>query len=126
MTCSDEVNTVAGFFNLIINDVPQATVLPTQVLLTNQAMSYTLPGNVFTDFDSSTITNTALPAGMTFNAATRTFSGTPTAVGNTAVTLTSTDKYGASNTTIITFDVRGNTAPVFNPNPLTNQKFNVG
>jgi len=118
MTCSDEVNTVTGFFNMIINDVPQATVLPSQVLLTNQPMSYTLPGNVFTDFDSNTITNTALPAGMTFNAVTRTFSGTPTTPGNYPVTLTSTDKHYASNTTIITFDVRGNTAPVFNPNPL--------
>ena len=70
MTCSDEVNTVSGYFNLIINDIPQAIVLPAQTLLTGSAMSYTLPGNVFTDYDSGTITTSALPAGLTYNTAT--------------------------------------------------------
>ncbi len=55
-----------------------------QTATTKQAFSYTFPANAFSDPNGDTLTYTArleggaaLPAWMTFNAATRTFSGTP-------------------------------------------------
>jgi hypothetical protein len=87
-------------------------------------MSYTLPGNAFTDFDSETIACAPTPAGVTYSAATRTFSGTPTAPGTvvTSVICTATDKYGVSSTTPLTISMttRSNTAPVFVPAALPN------
>jgi hypothetical protein len=54
-------------------------------------MSYTLPADVFSDFENLTITSSAPPAGITYNSASRTFSGTPTTAGTTVITLTATD-----------------------------------
>lgn len=120
MTCSDGVNSVSGDFVLTIDDIPQGSVLPSQTLLTGTAMtSYTLPANTFTDFDAETVTAAGLPPGVTYSSATDTFSGTPTTAGVYPVTLTATDKYGATNTTTITFTVRANVAPIFSP-ALTN------
>ncbi|GAB3567222.1 hypothetical protein GCM10027578_17720 [Spirosoma luteolum] len=56
--------------------------------------SYTLPANTFTDPDAQVnliYTATNLPAGITFNASTRVFSGTPTTVQSKTITLTARD-----------------------------------
>lgn len=58
--------------------------------------NYTIPNNVFTDFEDYVITASALPAGISYSSATRTFSGTPTATGTTTITLTATDDHGAT------------------------------
>ncbi|MDE4585926.1 putative Ig domain-containing protein [Staphylococcus epidermidis] len=52
-----------------------------------------------------------LPAGVTFDEATNTISGTPSEVGSYDVTVTTTDESGNSETTIFTIDVKDTTKP---------------
>ena len=54
-----------------------------------------------------------LPAGLTFDAATRTISGTPTAVTDGAVTVTYTVIDEAENTIAVTFSITVNEEPTF-------------
>ena len=89
-------------------------------------MNFTLPANVFSDFSNLTITSSATPAGITYDSATRSFSGTPTLpTGTTTITLTGTDSNGASNTTTFNFIVRTNSAPTFLVSPIPDQMFNT-
>ncbi len=89
-------------------------------------MNFTLPANVFSDFSNLTIISSATPAGITYDPATRSFSGTPTGGNSTTlITLTGTDGNGASNTTTFNFIVRTNAAPVFAPSPINDQMFNI-
>ena len=79
-----------------VNDAPVVAVLiPDRTTAEDAAFSYTLPAGTFTDVDNSTLTLTAsaLPGWLSFNAATRTFSGTPTNanVGTVNVTVTASD-----------------------------------
>ncbi|ATQ50871.1 hypothetical protein CPZ17_10585 [Staphylococcus epidermidis] len=52
-----------------------------------------------------------LPAGVTFDEATNTISGTPSEVGSYTVTVTTTDESGNSETTTFTIDVKDTTKP---------------
>ncbi|MFV8748215.1 putative Ig domain-containing protein, partial [Staphylococcus epidermidis] len=52
-----------------------------------------------------------LPAGVTFDEATNTISGTPSEVGSYDVTVTTTDESGNSETTTFTIDVKDTTKP---------------
>lgn len=69
------------------------------------AFSYTFNSGSFTDPEAGAITYSAtpLPAGVTFDGPTRTFSGTPTTGGTTSVVVTATDPLGATVTD--TFDI---------------------
>ncbi|SPP93895.1 DUF4082 domain-containing protein [Bradyrhizobium vignae] len=78
---------------------------PDQNAVVGSAFSLTLPANTFTDSDgdplayAATLANgSALPAWLTFNASTRTFSGTPTSsnVGTISVKTSATDPGGFS------------------------------
>jgi hypothetical protein len=68
-----------------VNDAPVVFVpLDDQSINENQLFSYQLPSDAFSDVDNSTLTYSAklsdgsdLPAWLTFDATTRTFSGTP-------------------------------------------------
>ncbi|MGZ5070796.1 MAG: VCBS domain-containing protein, partial [Methylobacter sp.] len=88
------------------NDAPTVGTAPTnQTATVGTAFSYTVPA--FSDVDTGdTITYSAsgtLPAGITFDAATRTFSGTPTATQSAqTITITGTDSKGATVTTTFT------------------------
>ena len=83
------------------NQAPFATnAIPAQSATKDSAFSYTLPADAFTDPEGQSLTLTAtraddsaLPAWLTFNASTRSFSGSPTAVdiGNVVVKVTATD-----------------------------------
>ena len=81
-------NTVAA-----ANSAPTvATEIPNQTAMSGTAFSYQFPAATFTDADSDTLTYTAtldddsaLPSWLSFAPATRTFSGTPTAVETVSV-----------------------------------------
>ena len=83
---------------------------------------YTLPENLFTDADNDSLTLnvSGLPDGLSFDAATRTLSGTPTASGEFTVTIVASDgKAQATHAVEVTVaqapDVEpDNSAPVYN------------
>ena len=91
------------------NDAPVLAVQTTsQNATVGSAFSFAVPTTTFTDVDSGeTLTysataadGTALPAWLSFNATTRTFSGTPTTAGSYGVKVTATDLGGlAANET---------------------------
>ncbi|TAZ48456.1 DUF4082 domain-containing protein (plasmid) [Rhizobium leguminosarum] len=104
------------------NDAPVLAVqTTTQNATVGSAFSFVLPTTTFTDVDSTetlayTATaadGTALPAWLSFNASTRTFSGTPTTGGTYGVKVTATDLGGlaANETFNIAVSVPGNTTP---------------
>ena len=106
------------------NDAPVLAVQTgNQNAIVGSAFSLVLPAGTFTDIDAGdTLTYTAtaadgsaLPAWLAFNAATRTFSGTPTAanVGTLGVKVSATDLGGlaASETFNIAVTTTPNTAP---------------
>jgi hypothetical protein len=75
-----------------------ANALVDQNTVVNTAWSYTVPSNTFTDANSNPLTYTAtladgsaLPSWLSFNATTRTFSGTPTTLGPVALKVIATD-----------------------------------
>ncbi|ANL88510.1 DUF4082 domain-containing protein [Rhizobium phaseoli] len=100
------------------NDAPVLAVqTATQNATLGSAFSFTVPTTTFSDVDSGeTLTyaataadGTALPAWLSFNASTRTFSGTPTAAGNYGVKVTATDLGGLSANE--TFNIAATTGP---------------
>jgi len=106
------------------NDAPElANPLLDQDAKQGQAFSYQIPTNSFIDIDSGdSLSYTAsmengspLPAWLTFDATTGTFSGTPdsASVGSIALNLTATDQSGASVADAFTITVTGgNSAPI--------------
>ncbi|RZN08519.1 putative Ig domain-containing protein, partial [Bradyrhizobium sp. Leo121] len=95
---------------ITIHGADDAPVLATQTANQNatvgSSFSLVLPANTFTDVDTGdTLTyaatsadGTALPTWLSFNASTRTFSGTPTSanVGTASIKVTATDLAGAA------------------------------
>ena len=102
--------TIASVTATVDNIVPTvANMIPDQAATAGTAFSYSFPANTFADATSLTYSatrpdNTALPAWLTFNANTRTFSGTPAAgdVGTVSVKVTADD---GSATATDTFDI---------------------
>ncbi|WP_430523390.1 DUF4082 domain-containing protein [Rhizobium binxianense] len=100
------------------NDAPVLAVqTASQNATVGSAFSFTLPTTTFSDVDSgetlayaaTAADGTALPAWLSFNATTRTFSGTPTTAGTYGVRVTATDLGGlAANET---FNIVASTTP---------------
>lgn len=69
---------------------------------TETAYSYTLNSGLFKDADGDRLvwTVTGLPAGLTFDAATLTISGTTTATGTYSITISVTDTSGSTSATL--------------------------
>ena len=96
-----------------------ANAIQDQTATVGTALSYAFPANTFADTDAGdTLTytatqsdDTALPSWLSFAAATRTFSGTPTAadVGTVSVKVTASDGHGGSVSD--TFDIVVSAAP---------------
>jgi hypothetical protein len=112
---------VADTFDIIVtaNQAPVVATLGNQTATEDIAVSFTLADSTFTDGNSDTMTVTVSgePTWLTFDANTKTFSGTPTidsqAITNT-ITVTATDTSNATGTT--TFDLMttaANDAPAF-------------
>ncbi|MGA0242455.1 MAG: putative Ig domain-containing protein [Candidatus Marinamargulisbacteria bacterium] len=86
------------------NNIPmvQQALTDPGTFTTNQLFSYTMPATTFFDPDGDTLTYTAtynggdLPNWLSFNANTRTLSGTPQAVGEWRIDITATDTKGAT------------------------------
>lgn len=106
VTASDGTLTASDNFTLTINPVNDAPVLAValadQTVAEDTALSFTVPANAFNDVDNATLTYSAtlaggapLPAWLSFNPATRTFSGTPPQDFNGIVNVTVTASDGA-------------------------------
>ena len=97
--------TVDNSFTITVASVNDAPTLQqeiaNQTATENQPFSFTIPANTFTDIDGDNLTytlatGTVLPSGITFDSATRTFSGTPsdTASGTYNLTVIASDSAG--------------------------------
>jgi Ca2+-binding RTX toxin-like protein len=97
--------TVDNSFTITVASVNDAPTLQqeiaNQTATENQPFSFTIPANTFTDIDGDNLTYTlaiatVLPSGITFDAATGTFSGTPsdTASGTYNLTVIASDSAG--------------------------------
>jgi len=115
-------NTTSDSFAIEIagaNAAPVASGPATASGAAGAPLAYTLPANLFTDPDGDALALTAtlangepLPAWLAFNAATRTFQGTPPEAATIAIRLTATDPSLASATTTLTLAV----SPAATPN----------
>ena len=126
---------ISNNFTLTVENVNDAPTLnnpiPSQTATEDADFSFTFPEDTFNDVDpGDTLTYTAtladgseLPGWLTFDPATRTFSGTPTNndVGEVTVTVTATDTGAESISNNFTLTVENvNDAPTLN-NPIPNQ-----
>lgn len=103
---------VSADFTLVVNnvnDAPVTTGIRDQAVNANGAFNFTLPANTFTDIDAGDTLHlsatradgSALPAWLSFDPATGTFSGVPgsTNSGDVTILVTATDADGASVST---------------------------
>ncbi len=115
---------------------PAAPVLAAQTAnqteSVGKAFSFTVAAGTFRDPNSSALTysatqasGTALPSWLQFNAATDTFSGTPTAAGVTSVTLKAVDTYGLSVSETFSFTAVAPSGPVLS-NQTASQTWTIG
>ena len=111
-------HTVSDSFTLTVGIADQPPVvahpLVDQSGTTYEAFTYVFASNSFTDPDGDTLTYTAtgVPSGISFNATTRTFSGTPAAAGTSTITVTANDGHGGTVSDSFTLTVVANHAPV--------------
>jgi VCBS repeat-containing protein len=116
------------------NDAPVvALAIPDQTAILGTAFSYTIPAGSFTDTDSTlTLTATredgsALPAWLTFNAATRTFSGTPNSTADFNVKVTASDGTASiSDTFVLGVAPVANTVAIVSATGAQNNLLNAG
>ena len=110
------------------NDAPRvATALTSQQVTVSTPLLLVMPVGTFADVDAGdTLTYTVtlaggapLPAWLTFDGVTRTFSGTPTTVENLSIVVTATDLSAASASNTFTLQVNAAPAvmPVQRPDP---------
>ena len=102
-----------------VNDAPTvATTIPVQSATVDTLFSYQFPANTFADTDNDPLTyaaaqpdNSALPAWLSFDDATRTFSGTPQAADEGMVSVKVTASDGAGGSVSDEFDITVGTPP---------------
>ncbi|MBD1936287.1 putative Ig domain-containing protein [Microcoleus sp. FACHB-68] len=126
-------------FSLVVNNVNDDPIVTTPIVDQNtdedSVFNFTFAANTFTDPDNDTLTYSAtqtgggaLPGWLTFNAATRTFSGTPTNenVGTLSIDVQASDGNGSSVTeTFILGVTNTNDAPTV-VTAIANQNANAG
>ena len=105
--------------NLVANSAPDFgdASAANQIWLTNTALSLTLPEATSGNGTLAYTLAPSLPAGLTFDAASRTISGTPTAASAVAeYTLTATDIDGETSTLTFRAAVQADAPPAFATN----------
>jgi Ca2+-binding RTX toxin-like protein len=116
VTASDGSLSVSDIFAITVtntNDAPTVAVaIVDQAATAGSLFSFVVPAGTFADIDagdSLTIAASGLPAWLTYNAATRTFSGTPAAsdAGTANITVTATDAAGAVISDVFAINVTG-------------------
>ena len=135
VTASDGTATVSDTFNIVVsntNDAPVvATPLADQSFAEDSSIAFTLPANSFSDADGDTLIytatladGTALPAWLSFDATSRSFSGTPPLnyTGTLSVKVTASDGILSTSDTFVLAIAGDNDAPVI-ANPLADQSF---
>ncbi len=103
-----------------VNDAPVvATAISDQNAAVGVLFTYTVPTNSFTDADGDLLTwsATSLPAWLSFNSVTHTFSGTPTTsdVGSAIITVTVKDPHLAATSDNFTITVAADLTPPATP-----------
>ncbi len=125
VTATDSSNgTISDTFDLEItgnNNLPTvANAIANQTINKNQAFNFQFVSETFSDVDGGSLTytatradGTALPSWLNFNAATRTFSGTPTSqeVGTINIKVTATDSSNGTISDTFDLEVTGNNNP---------------
>ena len=120
----------------IVAAAPKAPVLSVQTAnqteTIGKAFTFSVASNTFSDPNGSALTyaatqsnGTVLPSWLQFNAATDTFSGTPTVAGTTSVTVKATDAYGLSASETFSFTAAAPAGPVL-ANQTANQTWTLG
>ncbi|WP_201799714.1 putative Ig domain-containing protein, partial [Nostoc sp. PCC 7120 = FACHB-418] len=115
-----QVRTDVDFGNqqIITNQAPTvANAIADQIINEDANFTFVIPANTFVDADAGDVLtySTTLPSWLTFNATTRTFSGTPgnSNVGTVNITVIATDSTGASVDDSFTLTVANtNDAPI--------------
>ncbi|MFK3649425.1 putative Ig domain-containing protein [Lysobacter enzymogenes] len=79
------------------NHTPDPTVIPNQNAMVSVGWYYQLPERYDADYDEVKYSFSGLPAGMGYDASTRTVGGVPTTAGTYTVTVYSSDSYGAAS-----------------------------
>jgi len=101
------VDTTTSVVATSVNDAPTAAVsLPPQFGELRQSFSLVLPAGLFADVDVGdvvTVTVEGLPAGLRYDAATRTILGEPQAQGVTTISVIGTDAVGARTVISVPF-----------------------
>jgi hypothetical protein len=118
LTVGDGTTTTSNSFTVTVSAVNDApSVGSSLAMVTGQvgtAVDVILPAGAFVDGDGDPLTweMNALPAGLTFDPATRRLSGTPTAAGDATVVVTASDPGGltVSQTVVVRVLPAGSTA----------------
>jgi len=116
VTASDGLGgTVSDVFALSVNVDPRvASALVDQSASEGTAFSYTVPASAFTDADGDALTysatladGSALPSWLSFDATTRSFSGTPDRAdtGDLSIKITASDGFGGTGVGTVAFTV---------------------
>ncbi|QPG05858.1 DUF4347 domain-containing protein [Salinimonas marina] len=101
----------------LANDAPQANgTLSNQTFLEKEPFSFAIPTNFFTDSDGDTISYSVsgLPAGVTFDGASQSFTGPTSVIGQHTVLVSAQDGKGGTATAQFTLYINANTAPTVN------------
>ena len=111
--------TASDDFDIAVNAAPAvANAIPDRTATAGAAFSFQFAANAFTDANGDSLTytaarsdGTALPAWLSFDAGTRTFSGTPAAGDTGTVTVRVRASDGRGGTASDDFDIAVNAAP---------------
>ena len=120
VTATDVNGQTASNAYTVVVAVPTITLTPATLPGGTAGVAYTQTLTIVGGIAPYTVTQTgALPAGLTFNAATRTFSGTPTQAGTFNISVTATDSTGGTAATVTNNYVLTIATPTLTLTPAT-------